>query len=90
MPQIGAVLVPLNYRLTADDFAYMINHCGARVVCAHEEYLAAVDSIRGQLSGVDHFVALDGSRARLDRLRGDARRCGARVQRPSRSVSATC
>ena len=62
MPQIGAVLVPLNYRLTADDFAYMINHCGARVVCADEEYLAAVDSIRGQLSGVDHFVALDGSR----------------------------
>src|SRR5918995_2612663 len=56
VPQIGAVLVPLNYRLTADDFAYMINHCGARVVCAHEDYLAAVDSIRGQLTAVEHFV----------------------------------
>ena len=62
VPQIGAVLVPLNYRLTADDFAYMINHCGARVVCAHEDYLAAVDGIRGQLAGVEHFVALEGSR----------------------------
>src|SRR5262245_30547655 len=26
VPQIGAVLVPINYRLTADDFAYIINH----------------------------------------------------------------
>src|SRR5207237_4127901 len=34
VPQIGAVLVPLNYRLTADDFAYLIQHSGARVVCA--------------------------------------------------------
>src|SRR5919201_5192725 len=32
--QIGAVLVPINYRLTADDFVYLIEHSGARVVCA--------------------------------------------------------
>src|SRR5213593_4681879 len=31
VPQIGAVLVPLNYRLTAEDFAYLIQHSGARV-----------------------------------------------------------
>jgi fatty-acyl-CoA synthase len=62
VPQVGAVLVPLNYRLTADDFAYMINHCGARVVCAHADYLGVVDSIRGQLANVKHFVALEGSR----------------------------
>ena len=53
VPQIGAVLVPLNYRLTADDFAYLINHSGARIVCAHSEYLDAVDSIRSQLPNVD-------------------------------------
>ena len=41
VPQIGAVLVPINYRLTADDFAYIINHSGARVVCAHADYLDA-------------------------------------------------
>jgi fatty-acyl-CoA synthase len=62
VPQIGAVLVPLNYRLTADDFAYMINHCGARVVCAHEAHLETVDGIRDQLKGVNEFVALEGSR----------------------------
>ena len=61
VPQVGAVLVPVNYRLTPDDFAYLINHSGARIVCAHSEYLAAVESIRAQLPGVDHFVALQGA-----------------------------
>src|SRR5437762_9813100 len=51
VPQIGAVLVPVNYRLTADDFAYIIGHSGATVVCAHADYLNAVDSVRGQLAG---------------------------------------
>src|SRR6266446_5081499 len=63
VPQIGAVLVPLNYRLTADDFVYLINHSGARVVCVHADYLSAVDSIREQLPTVEHFVALEGERA---------------------------
>jgi fatty-acyl-CoA synthase len=58
--QIGATLVPINYRLTADDFAYLIQHSGARVVCAHSDYLDAVDKIRPQIPKVEHFVALDG------------------------------
>jgi fatty-acyl-CoA synthase len=62
VPQIGAVLVPINYRLTADDFAYIIGHSGSTVVCAHEDYLDAIDSVRGQLAGVRHFVALEGTR----------------------------
>src|SRR5437660_3206175 len=61
VPQIGAVLVPVNYRLTPDDFVYLINHSGARVVCAHSAYLAAIDTIRSELPKVEHFVALDGS-----------------------------
>ncbi len=61
VPQIGAVLVPINYRLTADDFVYLINHSGARVVCAQSDYLSGIESIRSQLPTVDHFVALDGA-----------------------------
>ncbi len=62
VPQIGAVLVPINYRLTADDFAYIIDHSGARVVCAHSDYLEAVDAIRAAAAEVEHFVALEGAR----------------------------
>ncbi|MGZ5537568.1 MAG: long-chain-fatty-acid--CoA ligase [Chthoniobacterales bacterium] len=60
VPQIGAVLVPLNYRLIADDFIYLINHSGARMVCVDGEYLPLIDRIRSQLPQVEHFVALTG------------------------------
>src|SRR5689334_18444831 len=62
VPQIGAVLVPINYRLTPADFVYIIQHSGCRVVCAHSEFLDAVDSIRDEIRSVEHFVALEGSR----------------------------
>jgi acyl-CoA synthetase (AMP-forming)/AMP-acid ligase II len=57
VPQIGAVLVPINYRLLPNDFECIINHCGATVVCAHSDYIEAVECIRGKLKGVEHFVA---------------------------------
>ena len=60
VPQLGAVLVPLNFRLTADDFLYLINHSGARVVCAHRDYLEAINNVRSALPCVEHFVALTG------------------------------
>ncbi|HZC61660.1 MAG TPA: long-chain-fatty-acid--CoA ligase [Streptosporangiaceae bacterium] len=62
VPQIGAVLVPINYRLTPEDFVYIINHSGASVVCVDADYLDAVDSVRDQLPGVRHFVAFEGAR----------------------------
>src|SRR5687768_169869 len=62
VPQLGAVIVPINYRLTAEDFAYLIEHSGSRVVCAHPDYFQAIDGIRPRLPGVKHFVALEGSR----------------------------
>jgi fatty-acyl-CoA synthase len=62
VPQLGAVLVPINYRLTPDDFAYIIAHSGASVVCVHSDYLDAVDGIRASIPGVRHFVALEGEK----------------------------
>ncbi|HYK86822.1 MAG TPA: long-chain-fatty-acid--CoA ligase [Ktedonobacteraceae bacterium] len=60
VPQIGAVLVPINYRLIADDFAYIIQHSGAKVVCVHSDYLEVVEGLRRELPEVKHFVALEG------------------------------
>jgi fatty-acyl-CoA synthase len=62
VPQIGAVLVPINYRLSPEEFTYIINHSGATVVCAHEDYLECLETIRPQLPGVRHFMALEGRR----------------------------
>jgi fatty-acyl-CoA synthase len=60
VPQIGAVLVPINYRLSAGEFEYIINHSGASVVCAHQDYLECVEGLRPRLPNVRHFVALEG------------------------------
>ena len=62
VPQLGAVIVPMNYRLTPDDFVYLANHSGCKVLCVHADYLDAVDSVRAQMTTVQHFVALEGDR----------------------------
>jgi fatty-acyl-CoA synthase len=62
VPQIGAVLVPINYRLSADDFVYVVTHSGSKVLCVHADYLDMVDSVRGRMPDVQHFVALEGKK----------------------------
>jgi fatty-acyl-CoA synthase len=64
VPQLGAVLVPMNYRLTADDFVYMVSHSGSTVLCVHSDYLDMIDAVRDQLPGVRHFVAFEGGAGR--------------------------
>jgi len=61
VPQTGAVLVPINYRLHSDEIAYIVAHSGSTVVCAHEDYLEPIEGLRGQLPNVRHFVALEGT-----------------------------
>ena len=63
VPRIGAVLVPVNYRLAPDEIAWIVGHSGAKVVCAHADHLEAVDGVRGGCPDVEHFVALEGGRA---------------------------
>ena len=56
------MLVPINYRLSADDFAYILDHSGTTVVCVHPDYLDVVDGLREQLPQVKHFVSFGGAR----------------------------
>ena len=60
--QIGAVLVPLNYRLVAADHEYILNHAGVDVVLVDYEYTQVVDDIRARLQTVRHFVVAQDSR----------------------------
>jgi fatty-acyl-CoA synthase len=54
--RIGAILVPLNYRLSADEHQYIIDHAGVSAVLVDHEYTAIVDRIRGALPKVQHWV----------------------------------
>ena len=42
VPQIGAVLVPINFRLADEEFAYLLNHCEAKVLCVAEPHVDVV------------------------------------------------
>src|SRR6185437_8926420 len=54
--QIGGVLVPLNYRLTAADHEYIIDHAGVSVMLVDHEYVPMMDQIRDRLPAVRHWI----------------------------------
>ena len=59
--EIGAILVPLNYRLVAEDHEYILGHAGVRVVLADPEFTAVLDGLRGRLPEVAHWVVAGGA-----------------------------
>ena len=54
--QIGAILVPLNYRLVPEDHQYIIDHAGVKAVLVDYEYVDMVDAIRKKIPKVEHFI----------------------------------
>jgi fatty-acyl-CoA synthase len=53
---LGAISVPLNYRLTAEDYEYILDDCRARAVVADHEYAGKVEAIRDRIPA-ERFVA---------------------------------
>jgi acyl-CoA synthetase (AMP-forming)/AMP-acid ligase II len=58
--KIGAVAVPLNYRLTPEEALYVINHSDARVVYTDHEHAAMFAGLRDQLEKVRHIIVVGG------------------------------
>ena len=56
--KIGAVAVPLNYRLTPEEALYVINDSDAEIVYADHEHAAMFAALRGQLEKVRHIIAV--------------------------------
>ena len=55
-PLLGSILMPLNFRLLSDDFEYILNHGGAKVIVVEEGLTHLVEAIRDKLETIDHFV----------------------------------
>jgi fatty-acyl-CoA synthase len=70
-PLLGSILMPLNFRLVSDDFEYILNHGGAKVVIVEEGLTDLIDPIRSKLGKVKHYVVAgdEAGRARPGRLR---------------------
>ena len=58
VPLAGAVLVPINTRLTPDEVAYILDHSGARLLFVDTELSHIVERISGQLCTVEQIVNL--------------------------------
>jgi acyl-CoA synthetase (AMP-forming)/AMP-acid ligase II len=58
--KIGAVAVPLNYRLTPEEALYVINHSDAEVAYVDYEHAPMFVTLRGQLDKVRHIIAVGG------------------------------
>ncbi len=71
---LGAIVLPINWRLSADEVAFNLNDCEPAVVVADEEFGAVVSGIRDRLSSVRHFFNLNhaGPFGALDTLMVDA------------------
>jgi len=62
VPQIGAILVPINVRLTSDEIAYILDHSGARALIVDAELTPLIAPIRTQLNALEVIVVADVSR----------------------------
>lgn len=55
-PLIGAILMPINFRLVASDFEYILNHAEAKVLIVEEGLTSLIEEIRPRLKSLQHFI----------------------------------
>lgn len=59
LAKIGAILVPVNYRLAAPEMQYILSDSGVSVLIFSQEYLEIVDSSRSDLSVKEYITIAD-------------------------------
>jgi len=58
--KIGAVAVPLNYRLTPEEALYIVNHSDAEIAYVDHEHAPMFAAFRAELDKVRHVIAVGG------------------------------
>jgi len=61
---MGAICHTLNPRLHPDQFTYIVNHAGDRILLADTTFLPLIEATRDRLTSVEHLVVLAGSTGR--------------------------
>jgi len=71
----GCGTVPINFRLHPKEFAFIINHSGAKAVIFSEEFNASIRQVREHIPAAKHLITLAGGGGHLldyEKLLGDA------------------
>ncbi|TNY37813.1 long-chain-fatty-acid--CoA ligase [Thermomonospora catenispora] len=66
--RIGAVQVPVNYRLAPAEVAYIVNNARAKVFVVGPEFVPVLDAIAGDLEHTTHLAVIDGEGTAEPRL----------------------
>ncbi len=70
IPMMGAVLQTINWRLSADQILYTINHAEAKMIIIHHDFLPILADIKDQLEAAHKIVLISeieaGPDAKLD------------------------
>lgn len=61
VPQLGAILLPLNIRLSPEELAYILNDAEPAVLFFDPEFIPLVEALRPGIHSVRHYVALRGA-----------------------------
>lgn len=56
--RIGAIFLPLNFRLAADELAYILENAGAKALISEDDFRNEIGSIRRNLPALQHYVSL--------------------------------
>ena len=59
--EAGAVLLPLNIRLSPQELAYVLNDAGVSILFLESAFLPLVEAFRNSVSSIRKFVLLDGN-----------------------------
>jgi fatty-acyl-CoA synthase len=59
VPQIRAILNPINIRLKGHEIEYILNHAETRVLCFHKDFLPLVETIRERTPRIDHYIIME-------------------------------
>lgn len=56
--RIGAIFLPLNFRLAGEEIAYILNHSGAKALVTEADFHQTIEAVRPDVPGVMHIVTL--------------------------------
>ncbi len=59
IPMMGAVLQTINWRLSAEQILYTLNHAGAKVIIIHTEFLPILETLKDKLESAQKLVIID-------------------------------
>ena len=55
---LGAIMLPINWRLSADEVAYNINDCAPKMLFVGESFEETITAIKNSLTSVEHYYHL--------------------------------